>query len=830
MLDLAKECQQSPMRPSIPLSAPNTSCTSRRESGSSLPQQQQRRRSNTSATPSSSSGSNNHPYYPLQFSTRTKAMEFLIEILQSLQKEPCGCDLTKGCYCGADGVEDHEGKSPCYVCGEWFPDRKEPADTGVGAEVSSGDPKSQGPSSSSSHSMQGQGRAWHEQGSLRHHVAESRVKKWLDSVWRPPLTPAISPEQGNVQHFGSGGKKIQDDHWQRLQQPQPYQQQYQDQCDLLQYQLLTPHSPTWNQVLLEHQGQYQHAQLPSQQQQQEQRMDPGRSWSFHDIEIEARTKSRSRQNYSSSVCSNSSASHHGHHSSPVVYQQQQQDLFDRSNHGSGSGSWRIVASPKPIHAISPFSSSPHPSHPHAAMLPSPQPQPRSVPALNSHPHPPDHFLSTRGALSTGMYPTWVRAQSCSDSQQQQRGQVASPLMAFTPPMARPSSSHSLQCSSRPARAQSTFAIPQEILDPSYKSPTFRIKSWSPPVASGETTTTTTAATVVAPIPVPGSITPLQVQQVSSEVGSKAISDLHGERQAATDRTFSATNAEVAETSFHRERVEKSSLWTDSDQQDVAVIPQAAQQGNTREQGSMVPGIPTSSKPFRFSFTSERFRAVVQASLQSADPPSTERENQVNSTKGTGVQPSTVHPEIRVNELLIEDEGALGSVTFQEGQPSIKGGGTVPTDVSETILLKATLPGSSCSSSHHIDSSNSTKDIQKSEPMSPLTPKTLSINGAAASAAGGDHITVAACFPDTTLSCTSPPFSSSSSSTGSPTSPVYHAAAGIDANSDPDVGTGTNKGACWTSLQRLMRKVTKNNDSMMASLSLSRNGRMHLEGS
>ncbi|KAK3815241.1 MAG: hypothetical protein J3Q66DRAFT_344085 [Benniella sp.] len=207
---------------------------------------------------------------------------------------------------------------------------------------------------------------------------------------------------------------------------------------------------------------------------------------------------------------------------------------------------------------------------------------------------------------------------------------------------------------------------------------------------------------------------------------------------------------------------------------------------------MVPGIPTSSTPFRFSFTSERFRAVVQASLQSADPPSIEREKQFNSTKGTGIQPSTVHPELRVNEILIEDEGALGSVTFQERQPSIKG-------------------------------------IQKSAPMSPLTPKTLSNNGAAAVAVGADHIT-AVCSPDTSLSCTSPPLSSSSPLTVSPTSPVYHAAVGIDANSDPDVGTGTNKGTCWTSLQRLMRKVTKNNEGMMASLSLSRNGRMHLEGS
>ncbi|KAI1309944.1 hypothetical protein EDD11_003959 [Mortierella claussenii] len=101
-------------------------------------------------------------------------MGFLIDILQTLQSEPCGCDLVQGCFCSPDGeVEDHSGMAPCYVCGEWYAEQVYCRDEET-MEIYRVD-----------------GRRWHEsQGtSLRHHVAENRVRAWLDLVVVAPSTP-----------------------------------------------------------------------------------------------------------------------------------------------------------------------------------------------------------------------------------------------------------------------------------------------------------------------------------------------------------------------------------------------------------------------------------------------------------------------------------------------------------------------------------------------------------------------------------------------------------------------------------------------------------------
>ncbi|KAF9548555.1 hypothetical protein EC957_006109 [Mortierella hygrophila] len=103
-------------------------------------------------------------------------MGFLINLLQSFQQEPCECDLVQGCFCSPEGVEDHSGLAPCYVCGEWYAEEV----------YCSGD------EGSSSSYMKVDGRSWHERGgaSLRHQVAERRVRQWLDQVVVPVASAA----------------------------------------------------------------------------------------------------------------------------------------------------------------------------------------------------------------------------------------------------------------------------------------------------------------------------------------------------------------------------------------------------------------------------------------------------------------------------------------------------------------------------------------------------------------------------------------------------------------------------------------------------------------
>ncbi|KAF9923276.1 hypothetical protein FBU30_006654 [Linnemannia zychae] len=562
VLDLAQECHRSlPKSPSpsttIATTATAASSPSRRvSSGSSSFQNQQQHQQQQYQD--YTMNRNTNLYYPLQFSTRARAMEYLIEILQSLQKEPCGCDLVKGCYCGQDGIEDHEGKSPCYVCGEWYPDRcGTGAGTGIGLE---------GDVDSMKSAQQRQGKSWHEQGSLRHHVAEAKVKKWLDSVWRPPLTPATSPEQENVRQFGL--RRSQGD---------------------LRYCFDQPHYSS---------------QHHSSQQQQSGYMESGRPWSVYDIEIEARAKSRSRNNSASSSYSlplvtspsafyplTSSARNLAPY--PTPYSSQQDLSGSTQGYGSNSWLWQFTTSP------SPSQSSTSKSY---FQAPPPSSESYNVPFF--------------GIANKQEYQARARTTSCSDAPLPYNGATplfagsSSSLRSSTPPAMRSNSIHTSHMNnidrtgrSKPVRASTantTYSIPQEILDPSYRSPTFRIKSWNPNTSST-------------------SSSPLR----SAGLQQKEKQNLDTWTPVAKT-TFSSSQGES---------VLKSIKVECSDQEDAMalLLPGAnGQQGNTREDprptymGHQTPiraevgaelckvAEVKKSAPFQFNFTSERFRAAVQA--------------------------------------------------------------------------------------------------------------------------------------------------------------------------------------------------------------------------
>ncbi|KAG9068100.1 hypothetical protein KI688_011692 [Linnemannia hyalina] len=582
------------------------------------------------------------------YPSTSSAMAYLIEILQSLQKEPCGCDLVKGCYCGQDGIEDHEGKSPCYVCGEWYLDRRESSHSegegGGGYECGVDGARGGGGGGGSA---QRQGKAWHEQGSLRHHVAEAKVKKWLDSVWKPPLAPATTPEQENVRQFGL---RSQEDLRQCFDHPQ-------------------------------HQHQNQ-----QRQQQQQVRMEPGRPWSVHDIEIEARAKSRSRNNSASSTNSLSFVSSSSSSSSSSTYSYStttsaspsystssyssvspQQDLSGSAyGYASGSGSWHFntssvfLSSPsKPIQATPP-------SQRTGPLFWVPQPAP----------------IESRGFSSFGFdsqqqqgYQARVRTMSCSDAPPPSGSKPPScssaPLRSSTPPVMRShnmrtshinsinstSNSSNGSCRSKPVRAStanSTFAIPQEILDPSYKSPTFRIKSWNPASPASSTNHSPTAS----------SSSPIASRLAFAKESSSADPQQEKKKQTL-DRWTSAPAQPAAVAapppssslfSSAQESVFKSSKIYRSDQEDSLELssPDAGgQQGNTREDlSSISKAFPTptafptppaetgarleagmeikKNAPFQLNFTSSRFRAAVQAKASLDNHKSARRESVKNS--------------------------------------------------------------------------------------------------------------------------------------------------------------------------------------------------------
>ncbi|KAF9546900.1 hypothetical protein EC957_009065 [Mortierella hygrophila] len=568
-------------------------------------------------------------------------MAYLIEILQSLQKEPCGCDLAKGCYCGQDGIEDHEGKSPCYVCGEWYLDRRESSHSGGegGGRYECDVDGTRGGGGGGGGSAQRQGKAWHEQGSLRHHVAEAKVKKWLDSVWKPPLAPATTPEQENVKQFGL---RSQEDLRKCFDHPQ-------------------------------HQHQNQ-----QRQQQQQVRMEPGRPWSVHDIEIEARAKSRSRNNSASStnslsfVASPSSSTYSyppttsaspSYSTSPYSSVSPQQDLSGSAyGYASGSGSWHFNTSSVSLSSPSkPIQATP-PSQRTVPLFWAPQPAP----------------IGSRGFSSFGFdsqqqqgYQARVRTMSCSDAPPLSGSKPPScssaPLRSSTPPVMR---SHNMRASqinsinstsnssngsyrSKPVRASttnSTFSIPQEILDPNYKSPTFRIKSWNPASSASSTNHS----------PAASSFSPIASRLAFAKESSSADPQQEMKKQTL-DRWTSAPAQLVAVavpssssslSSSAQESALKSSKIDRSDQEDFLALssPDAGgQQGNTREDLSSISkafSTPTAfptppaetgarleaemefkkSAPFQLNFTSSRFRAAVQAKASLDNHKSARRES------------------------------------------------------------------------------------------------------------------------------------------------------------------------------------------------------------
>ncbi|KAG0299848.1 hypothetical protein BGZ97_003512 [Linnemannia gamsii] len=155
----------------------------------------------------------------LQFSTRAQAMGFLINLLQSFQQEPCECDLVQGCFCSPEGVEDHSGMAPCYVCGEWY--AEEVYCTGGGDDQDSS-------------YRRVDGRSWHERGgaSLRHQVAERRVQQWLDQVVVPVASTAT---------WSSSPYYYQQ---QQQQQPHPHHSQHNKEQEQQQEQQHSQSTPT----------------------------------------------------------------------------------------------------------------------------------------------------------------------------------------------------------------------------------------------------------------------------------------------------------------------------------------------------------------------------------------------------------------------------------------------------------------------------------------------------------------------------------------------------------------------------------------------------------
>ncbi|KAF9910839.1 hypothetical protein EC991_005302 [Linnemannia zychae] len=754
-------------------------------------------------------------YYPLQFSTRARAMAYLIEILQSLQKEHCGCDLVKGCYCGQDGIEDHEGKSPCYVCGEWYPDRRERTG-GVGPE---GDIDS---------TRRQQGKSWHEQGSLRHHVAEAKVKKWLDAVWKPPLTPATTPEQENVRQFG-------------LRSHEDLRQCFDH-----------PH--------------YQH---PQQQQQQSVRMEPGRPWSVYDIEIEARSKSRSRNNSASSNHSMSFVT------SPSTYYPSatttssypsaaspQQDLSGSAyKYGSSSGQWNFSASPAA--AASP--SSPSPSSKSVQATP---PSKRAGKLFWAPPSEAYGFSSLH-ADSQGYSQARIRTMSCSDAPSPSGNpelHFGSPVLSMrssTPPVMRSSSYHTAgngsnnnssssidrSARSKPVRASttnSTFSIPQEILDPNYRSPTFRIKSWSPAPSSSSSGASPSSA--FSPVASRLSMSNNSSPSGDSQDGKKQTLDgwassaegVRAEKKPLLSTPLSIPNAQ--------ESVLRSSKMDRSDQEDccMALSPPpevSGQQGNTREDPTSPVSIsslsPTSrgsgvgasegeevkkSAPFQFNFTSTRFRAAVQAKA-SMDSLKSATAVQARVSSG-GVQFDSVQKSAAVHdeEILQVQQSKPTTTTVtnndsrkEDQQVKIKtttSGATMPAPVAVVIVteeivmrepdanlqdpapslapVSSFVSSKSTTSVRPASSSRSINSIQKSAPLSPPTPLVTSRSASFPSSSSSSASTSAAAAALTSTS--------TSNCSPGPKSP--------NKNHCTSNGTGdVQRATSWSSLQKLMQTMT-----------------------
>ncbi|KAF8944023.1 hypothetical protein BGZ47_004751 [Haplosporangium gracile] len=561
--------------------------------------------------------------------------------------------------------------------------------------------------------------------------AKAKVKKWLDSVWKPPLTPATTPEQENVWQFGL---RNQEDLRQRFDHPQ-----------------------------------YEH-----QQQQHHVRMEPGRPWSVHDIEIEARAKSRSRNNSTSStnslsfVSSPSSSTYYYPPTTSVTssyatstyssVSPQQDPSKSAYGYAAGSGSWHFNTSSASLSSSSRSIQATPPSQRAGPLFWAPHPAPVDSRGFSSY------YIDYQQQGNQAR----VRTMSCSD---------APPPSGSTPPSFADSSSTSLRSStppvmqshsihtshvnssistnnsssgsgrSKPVRAStanSTFAIPQEILDPNYKSPTFRIKSWNPA----------------------SSFRPIVSKLAFAKDSSSADPQQEQKMKQALDGGISAPGQPAAAAAppspssllFSEQKSVLKSLKMDrSDQENcMTVSPDAGgQQGNTREDLSPISKdfpIPTVAAaateveaevkkhaPFQLNFTSSRFRAAVQAkasmdnnksvgresvqksaayfedgkeeayALPRLTPPVgiavtsvTEEDNSKNRTK-VNISAPAVDVVIFTEQIILRDSNKAARKEHHE--PAI-----------DTITPSKTISTQPMSSR----STNSLLSIQKSAPMSPPT--------------------------------------------------------------------------------------------------------------
>ncbi|KAF9430521.1 hypothetical protein BGZ94_006316 [Podila epigama] len=733
-------------------------------------------KTNHRASSGNMSGNQN---YPLQFSTKAKAMAYLIEVLQWLQKEPCGCDLTKGCACGQDGYEDHIDKSPCYVCGEWYPDRKEYQDsTPTATQVNQGQHGQQQQQQQQSqyqnqyqHQQQQRsaqpprqnGRAWHEQGSLRHHVAESRVKKWLELVWRPPLTPATSPEQENVQQFCRTTATVVSS---------PTSLSYPSTIPSPTRPFTATENPNHRPGMSAYPSPSAFSpppsRTPSPQQQSRadrrswpQLYDDSESirhphqqstiWTFHDIEMEARRKSRSRQNSVQQQQQQQQQQHHylpGRPLSPSV-------PFAPSSFSNGNESTTgfVYASASPPPMMDTHAHHYHP-HPHSPSHPPPQQQQQQP------------ELVARSAR--------IRAQTYTDS--------PTPTYSVSPheyETMDPSSSSSTafspsrQRSKKPTRASTTsacFVIPQEILDPSYRSPTLRIKSWTPPPPpqsqpmAQDTDSNNTKYN--------DSTTP-SIAKTSTLNDASTVSTTPNKEEEATKDQMPLNRSTELDARMMQGLVQKSARLMDS-----VYYNETNNEANNDANHTSVP-VPqvksTTTLPppppqpqqqpqpvqllFQFNFTSQRFKAAVEASM-AKQRCEAEAANKKADNKVTSQEEEHAVKNVYKEAALHEDDGVTSTarpnidiskeVGLQLGQRQQQQERKEEGKVSEEqpILQDVSLPSTTVSVSPAVEAEKEqpsidthaplsvikcmrtsreimASSIQKSAPMSPMTPASAS---------------------------------------------------------------------------------------------------------
>ncbi|KAF9182673.1 hypothetical protein BGZ50_004770 [Haplosporangium sp. Z 11] len=424
-------------------------------------------------------------------------------------------------------------------------------------------------------------------------------------------------------------------------------------------------------------------------------LSPERPWSVHDIELEARSKSRSRRNSSSS---------------PYL-------------------------PPSPM----PYCSSP-------LQLPQQLPQ-----------QPQQQQQQDRCAFGPG-YNYHLNSGSC--------GVTASPM---------PSSSNSItrNRTKKPVRAStanSTFAIPQEILDPSYRSPTFRIKSWNPPGSS----------TRPASAPMPTALDGWSKPEVPKESSEPAV------------KTSTVKCPQPVQ------------------QQDIDNIATDANEMTPGEETAPAQQM-TQTPVFQFNFTSQRFMAAVQASLEKQAAPaastlSAKDDNitaSLTSSSLTTVQTAAAKMASGTeSEVLVdEDEDAqkvmMSAVTVALTESTT----TAATREDETAETKAVTEENASDLVSRLSSAVSAADlIQKSAPMSPPTPGTPNTTAVTTGVA-------TAPVPKKKRNFFTRTAPSSSASTSAPTSPKSPpGAAAVEASKRT-----IRRAMSWSSIQKLMRKMTRTND-------------------